>query len=298
MGLSGSVKMTESKNPGNPEEQDKNTTSYTRPPEWDVSKQIPRKFGFGKSGCEYFEVGKYSPDPDAVKTKAKNPPDFHKTLSRATTVATKQRPPGSDGRPAPADRSRYRHNAIARKGGITHVMDMTKDTDRPPLLPKTKHVYDENDPEVCRMVYERAMSFDADTVGRAVEHRRDFCLDLNKSLSREDAGRGNRNTKPAYTGGDDSGEETSVEKMKDSVRIYRGDLGMTFDQHKYRNQTRHNAEYSSLQRPRSQAAPDFARTVPAEGFSARTPVKIMPRARSHDAMPGWNVEAVDGLMTM
>merc|ERR1712070_353964 len=187
-------------------------------------------------------------------------------------------------------------------------MGMSKDLERPPLVKPSRPVYDDNDPYVVQMVNQRAMTFNADTVGRAVEPRSDYCPNMNQTIDRDKAGQGTRllqndmATLVKKNGGltETTGQlSVPVEKLTGSQTAYaRSDLGMTFDQHKYRGVTRMKAEYSSLWRPRDHAAPDFSRTAPFQGFSTSTPVAQatgLSRDRSHEAMPGWSPKAADGL---
>lgn len=305
MGLAGGWRSTDISMPGNPEEQDKNLTSSIRPPNWDLTKQLGRKGDSRTESalCQFFEAGKYKVNHDAALPTAKKAMGWNKQLGRSSTEATKLKPPAMFD-PSPhgtqniADRSAYRHQPTAR-GRITHIMEMAKDTDRPPMIKHAKPSHDADDPEMCRLVHERAMSFDADIVDRSVQRRRDYCLNMGQSLPRDRAGIGARNAHLGQAGVETSGElSASVENLKDSTRIYRGDIGVTFEQCKSRYPTRLKGKYSSLHRPRDHAAPEFSRTVPFSGFATRTPVKVLPRSRSHDAMPGWSAEAVDGLETM
>jgi len=310
-GLSGQIKMTVTSMDlahQHPDDQYENTSAIQRPPVWDLSTQMGRqKFDLGSGSCKYFEVGKYEPNPDVVKEKPKKFIGFKQQMTRSAPLIGKAQPPAmmdEKGTRDHPDRSQYRHCRV-HANRITHVMKFEKDLDRPPLITTAKPLHDDSDPEVRRVVHERAMSFDADKVDRMVARRRDVCINMGRSLPRDKAGWGARiaqedvaiRTKQGYTGTETSGQfESSIEKLKDSNRI-RGDLGVTFDQQSFRGPTRLKGAYSSLHRPRDHAAPDFSRTSPA-GFASRTPVKVLPRTRSHDAMPGWSAEAVDGLMTM
>merc|ERR1711862_561774 len=98
------------------------------------------------------------------------------------------------------------------------------------------------------------MSFDANAMTKAVESRRDYCPNMTLGSSRAVAIKGSRVcqndiavlAKEGLAHFETSGQlNASVSQLKDSNRI-RGDLGMTFDQHKFRHQTRLKAEYSSL----------------------------------------------------
>merc|ERR1712185_811518 len=90
------------------------------------------------------------------------------------------------------DRSIYRHGEAARKSRVTHTLEMSKDLERPPLVKPSRPVYDDNDPYVVQMVNQRAMTFNADTVGRAVEPRSDYCPNMNQTIDRDKAGQGTR----------------------------------------------------------------------------------------------------------
>merc|ERR1719183_3273052 len=151
------------------------------------------------------------------------------------------------------------------------------------------------------------MTFDADSGHSSLAGKRPtVVLNMGQTIARDRAGHGARiaqedictRHKHGKIMVETTGEnEASVEKLKDSCRL-RGDLGVTFDMHKARGPTRLKGAYSSLHRPRDHAAPDFSRTPAFAGFSSHTPVKVLPRSRSHDAMPGWTAEAVDGLMSI
>lgn len=300
-GLTAKITMTETC--GNCPPEDRNTSAHTRPPEWDLKKALGRKGGNGASAqCQFFEAGKYAVNHDVVLPNAKKLIGFNQQMSRsspsfsgAKEKAMLDNEKGTGNLP---DRSQYRH-CRTHAPRVINVMEMSKDTNRPPMVVHKRALHDENDPEVCRLVHERSMTFDADSVGRAVERRRDYSLNMGASVSRERAGTG---TRIVAARGHPAEETTgsfssSVEALKDSTSARR-DLGMTFDQHKARDKTRLKAAHSSLHRPRDHAAPDFSRTPPFSGFDSRTPVKVLARSRSHDAMPGWSVEAVDGLMEM
>jgi hypothetical protein len=296
--------MTEVKNRGNPEEQFlKLRSASTR--KMDLAKSLGHK-GLGGESCPYFEVGKYRPNPDAVKTKVKMPMSFDNQVSRATAQASVKEKPAAaldeKGTSQISDRSRYRHGEAARKSRVTHVMEFSKDLKRPPIIQTGKPDYDDNDPVVLRLVHERAMRFNADTVGRAVEPRSDYSLNMSQSIDRDKAAAGTRllqndivqATKTGRTGFETTSSMSASADLKDTIRV--GGDTVPFDKQKYREVTKLKAEYSSLQRPRDHAAPDFSRSAPLQGFSTSTPVNHnLPRDRSHEAMPGWTPSAADSL---
>jgi len=266
-----------------------------RVPECDLKKQLKRPNMKG-AGCEHFEAGKYAVNHDAVLPQAKKYPGFHHQMSRSATAPHQKGQLGSLADAHHPDRSVYRQALISRPR-TTHIMDMEKDLDRPPMFGSSQILHDTSDPEICRMVHEGAMTFDADTVDAAVRPRL-LCSQISK-ITREKAGFGSRMRK-SYGDSDTVGQaETPVEKLKDSCRIKLNST-MTFDQCKARRPTRLKGVYSALHRPRDHAAPDFFRAAPFDGFNTRTPVartqKVHPGSRSFDAMPGWSVETVDVLM--
>jgi len=311
MALESGVRMTDVVEPGNPEDQDCNTSAVRRNPEFDIKRQTARGSFFGKGGCEHFEVGKYNVNLDANLPTAKKQIGFNQQMSRSVmnirggNLASLDS--SSKGNAHMIDRSAYRN---ACRNRTTHVMEMTKDLDRPPLIKVAKALHDESDPEVSRLVHERAMGFDADTVDKAVRTRADkLVLAMGRELSRDGAGHGARISQGNVSiraKGSSPWYETQtqwlpMEQLKDSIRT-RSDIGlMTFDQCKARGPTRLKGKYSALHRPRHHAAPDFSRAPPFNGFDSRTPVsrslKVHPRSRSHDAMPGWSADIVDDLMT-
>lgn len=298
-GLASSIRMTELSEPNNAADQDRLTSTVRRVPECDLSNQTARPSFFGKGQFENFEVGKYAVNHDAVLPNAKKLTGFHHQMSRSAPAGFQKGQLGSLADSHHPDRSVYRQALISRSR-ITHVMEMSKDLDRPPMFGSSQILHDTSDPEVNRMVHEHAMTFDADTVDVAVRPRSDKTVHMGHSITREKAGLGSRMRK-AYGGSDTLGQaETPVERLKDSLRT-RSDLGMmTFDQCKARGPTRLKGVYSALHRPRDHAAPDFFRAPPFDGFNTRTPVartqKVHPASRTHDAMPGWSVETVDVLM--
>lgn len=311
-GLTARVQMSETSGPGNAGDQDCRTSAVRRNPEFDIQKQMGRGSFFGKAGCEFFEVGKYAANHDAVLPKAKKGVGFGQQMSRScrTAYEKKNTPASCDtsqhGTASQVDRSAYRQALIGRPR-TTHVMEMIKDLDRPPMVVHKAALHDTNDPVVCQLVHERAMTCDSNTFDRASSTKtrlRD--VHIGKSLGRERAGDGARNCQMDVAMRRKQGQETktemecSVEQLKDSLRNT-CDLSMSFDQSKGRGHTKLKAKFSVLHRPRNHAAPDFTRAPPFQGFDTRTAVsrslKVNPRTRSHDAMPGWSAEIVDDLVS-
>lgn len=309
----GQIVMNDITLPDHPEDQDKKSSRVRKQPEFEMHRQPKRGDFFGKLN-EHYQVGKYCPGRDAPKDShattcpiSKKALGFKDQMSRScptvfqqvsTPASMKQDGKGTGHLP---DRSMYRG-----KKRITHVMHMHKDTDRPPLLKQTGADHDESDPEIVAMVHERAMTFDADTVRRAIEPRRDAKIcNIGKALSRDRAGHGSRHScgDPAiamqmgHTGIETHGQmHGSIESLKDSTRSVRQDIcSVSWDLAKGAP-GRSRAAYGGLNKPRSHAAPDFSRKAAFSGFETKTPVKVLPRNRNHEAMEGWSSEVVDGLM--
>lgn len=136
------------------------------------------------------EPGKYEYSLDCVKETPKVGMTFDKALPRSVFV-------GNLGYSAPPavlhpeekrtrgmlpDRSRGKDNVRHR---VTHVNDFDRELARPPLpVSQGKPNHDENDPVACAIVYEREMSYDADTADRAVTHRRDSCPRYDRMIGR------------------------------------------------------------------------------------------------------------------
>jgi len=308
--LAGMKKMSEITHHIKMLEQDRNTSKKGRCLETNLSTCLGRK-GLPMVAAEHYQVGKYTasgeshPRCHTCLPEAKKHMGFDQQMSRSAPAFAKGLEPlgsmSDKGTKHHTDRSQYRHTR-ANGQRITHVMDMTQDFPRPPLIAVAKPLHDTEDPVVCKIVHERQMTFDADSGRSALAGKRPAtCLQMGHGLNRERAAFGTRIASQAstgYKGYETVGElETPVERLKDTNRL-RGDLGMTFEQHKYRAKTRMKGKYSALLRPRDHLAPDFERQPEFEGFSTCTPVKILPRNRSHDPMPGWSAEAVDGLMSM
>lgn len=302
-GLCAKITMNESNFVGDLVEQDKKTKH--RPPVWDLTKQLDRKPFFGKM-CEHFQPAKYAVKHESSKPLSKKHIGFEQQMSRSAPDfrQTKGLLDTKNGTTHHPDLSTYRQAPISKRR-ITHVMNMDKDTDRPPLIVMMKALHDENDPEVSRMVHEREMSFDADVVDRAVRSRSQM-LNMSQSQSRDSAGHGARiaqgnissTSKKGTAVFETTGQFSStVEQLKDSVRL-KSDVIVGFEGQKARGKTSLHGAYSPLRKPRHHAAPDFSRSPPLSGFSSRTPVKVLARDRSHDAMPGWCAEAVDNIMGM
>jgi len=284
-----------------------------RQPEWDLAKQTGRAGFFGgPAQCQFFEVGKYAANHDTVMPNGKKMIGFDKQMSRSSPAVFMQaNTPGScqeKGTSYHPDRSKYRFSR-RHKPRITHIMDMEKDLDRPPMYKAVQAHHDTSDPEIVRQVHERAMTSDADTGRGVVERRRDVCLNMSQTLSRERAGHGNRLSQEdisirlmqGYVGVETSGQiGATIEQLYDSNRR-NDDTTVAFNKTKGRGPTRLKGQYSSLHRPRDHAAPNFSRKPELAGFCMRTPVKclkVRPQSRSHKAMPGWNAEAVEGLEAM
>jgi hypothetical protein len=299
------ITMNEITTAPNLPEQDRKTSRVTRQPEVNLSTQLGRKGGIPGDGRFTSEVGKYAANHNVVKAEAKKFIGFKHQMSRSAPVLH-TKPLGmldEKGTAHHGDRSLYRFSRT-HCARVTHIREMDKDLARPPMYTIPKAAHNTEDPEIDRLVHERAMTYDADTSDRALR-RKNLSLNMGRSLCRDRAGHGSRlaqndiaiRSQQGHACFETTGQlETSVENLKDSCRV-RGDLGMSFHQHKARGPTRLKGEYSSLKRPRDHAAPEFSRSA-TEGFASRTPVKVLPRSRSHDAMPGWSGEAVDGLMSM
>jgi len=285
-------------------EQDKNTSYAIRDPVFDFKSQGKR--AELQMVSPYFEAGKYEVKDNVVMRQPRRPRSFGVMMSRSDgNIYAKTKGNLDESQGNVMDRSLYRDARISQPR-ITHVSEMSKDLPRPPLIKKAPALYDESDPEVVKAVYEREMTLDKNSLDISVLPRRDVAPKMSTSLPRDRANLGARSAQGdilvrqalGLTNDEFSGATKSVEVLKDSC-MRRGDIDLlAFDQYKARHPTRLKGAYSSLHRPRSHAAPDFARTAPVEGFSVRIPVKVMQRNRSHDAMPGWSAEAVDGLMSL
>jgi len=302
-GLCAKITMNDPNFVGDVIEQDKKTKH--RPPVWDLSRQTDRKPFFGKM-CEHFQPAKYAVKHEYSKANAKKHIGFEQQMSRSSPDfrQTKGLLDSKNGTTHHPDLSNYRQAPIAKRR-IICCMNMDKDTDRPPLIATIKALHDENDPEVSRMVHEREMSFDADVVDRAVRSRSQT-IAMSQSMSRDSAGHGARIAQGNISSTSKKGNavfetagqlSATVEQLKDSNRL-KFDTSVDFGKQKARGKTSLHGTYSALHKPRSHAAPDFSRSAPLPGFSARTPVKVLARDRSHDAMPGWCAEAVDNIMGM
>lgn len=284
------------------EVQDLKTSAVKRIPVWNFDKFQGRKGELGKE-FQFFEVGKYDVRHDVVLAKPKVLTGFGKQLSRAEHHVGHQKPKGmldENGTACIQDRSLYRLQAPGCRKNVTHVMDMSKDLPRPPLIKHAAVQYDDSDPEVVAAVREREMTVDRTTLDSAIIHRHDFAPLMHHSIPRDRAGAGARIAQDdlciralhGHINYESNGAEKSPAELKDIMKSRAGLL--TFDQTKARDPTRLAGEYSSLHRPRNHAAPDFSRSAPALGFSTCTSVKVLQRNRQHDAMPGWTAEAVDG----
>lgn len=285
------------------EEQDLKLSHVSRIPVWNFDKFQPRK-GEGGSEMPYYEVGKYEVNPDSVLPSSKVLCAFDKQLSRATHVGH-QKPKGmldENGTACIQDRSLYRQGQMGRTR-ITHVLEMSKDLARPPLIKPTAVLHDESDPDVVAAIREREMTFDASTLDRAVKHRHDFAPVMSRSLPRDRAGTGARIAQDdvcirmlrgSTSYSESHGEDKSPAELKDLMGR-RADIGlMRFDQTKARDPTRINVEYSSLRKPRSDADFEFSRSAPASGFATRTGVKVFVRSpdeRKYEAEKTWTTEA-------
>lgn len=255
--------------------------------------------------CEHFQPAKYAVKHDSSKPLSKKLIGFEQQMSRSAPDfrQTKGLLDTKNGTTHHPDLSTYRQAPINRRR-IISCMNMDKDTDRPPLIAMKKALHDENDPEVSRMVHEREMAFDADVVDRAVVSRTRL-LNMSQSQSRDSAGHGARiaqgnissTSKKGTAVHETASQNCSTEQLKDSIRL-KSDVIVAFEGQKSRGKTSLHGAYSPLHKPRHHLAPDFSRSPPLSGFSSRTPVKVLARSRSHDAMPGWSAEAVDNIMSM
>mmetsp|Transcript_42156 Transcript_42156/g.78459 ORF Transcript_42156/g.78459 Transcript_42156/m.78459 type:complete len:588 (-) Transcript_42156:112-1875(-) len=304
------IRMTEITEPAeNKDRQDILTSNIIRQPEWNF--ETPKGRG-DVIITSYYEAGKYNNKYDLVQASPKKSPAFHQKLGRSATTGSipkggRAAPPmmmeasNAKGTANHPDRSLFRSAPAANKR-VTHVMHFEKDLKRPPLINAQPVYHDEDNPDHCAVIHERAMAFDASTVDRAVTGRRDIGPHMGKTISRHRAGRGSRISQNdisyrhmlGHTGFETTGQmECSVEESKEAPSRLRSDLGTTFEQSVARATTR--TPTSPLRRPREALAPEFARMPQQYGLDVRTPVTVVPRDRTHDPLPGWNAETLQEL---
>lgn len=270
-------------------------TTYTqRQAVYDFAKWSKRKGAVLKE-CKYFEPGKYAIKYKQVSPDVKDGARFqhHVTdgsLNHNAPKAVLHRDDGTGG--MIPDRSVFRAALLARPR-ITHTSDMAKDTSRPPLIKTGECYYDEDDPEVCAITFEREMSLDASTLDRAVGQRRDYCPNLRQSLTRQRAGncyrlfqsdpcmRSSKGLGPKETHGDVHG---TVEKCKENPNRLKSDTLVSIS--KVKGRSREGP-------PTFKPLPfgDFERKA-KPGFSVRTSVStpVLRGARVYEALADWSPE--------
>lgn len=292
-----------------------------RLPDWDVAKHSSSHVvEFMRS---YYEPGKYAVRRTCVEQGVKDGVGFSRSLSRACSagqlghasgqlghlapkaVLHKEGPEGN-GKASIRDRSKARDGPLTRSR-MLHVNDFAKEMPRPPLINASGVYHDLDDPEACAAVFQRDLTFDANSADHAVVPRNDYAPNMGQSLSRDRAGRGDRifqddpglrMSRGLVFPESESQIEASVEQAKEVPSRCRPDMGVSFDQCKGRveasplTQKRH----SSLRQPRGNAAPDFTRSAPLIGFATATNVErpmVGRWKRTHEALPSWAAESVD-----
>jgi hypothetical protein len=169
-------------------EQDIKGYPKRRYPKWDFDAYEARKPLMKQDAMG--EPGKYDVNLDSVKAIPKNVIGFGKALPRSVFVGNLGyiappavlHPEEKRTRGLLPDRSRAKDNVRYR---VTHVNDFDREMARPPLLTgASQDFHDVSDPAACEAVYQRGMTYDADTADIAVNHRRDFAPKYKRMLGR------------------------------------------------------------------------------------------------------------------
>mmetsp|Transcript_3911 Transcript_3911/g.9984 ORF Transcript_3911/g.9984 Transcript_3911/m.9984 type:complete len:561 (-) Transcript_3911:75-1757(-) len=293
-------------------QQDRKTKS-SRPPEWDFEKVASRK---AVARDTFFEPGKYRINLDSVGPKLKTGVHHGKALDRSKIVVTHHalrmllEPDSADSagkvktnKGIICDRSLHRDTAETRPR-VTHVREMEKVGDRPPLYDPVPMYHDQDDPEADAEVLHREMAIDRSTLDLAVTSRRDLAPDMLRSATRDVANRGNRFAQTRSAGlvpypatlGERVG---SVEACKERPSRAKSDTLVRFEKVKGRQKGNY-MNLSALRRPRDMAFGDFERLAPLPGFAPRITANIpqvLRPSRTFEALPGFDATAFDEVET-
>ncbi|CAK9046388.1 unnamed protein product [Durusdinium trenchii] len=160
---------------------DVSTSMILRSPKWDFAKLSASQ---RKDSDTYFQPGQYKPNLDAVRPKleTKNIP-FNKLPPRKPLKETVGRfeLDGREGDHLP-DRSLSRSCPFLMPR--LHSPNLSKDSERPPIMGRRKPWHDINDPEVDRVVYDYEMNFNIMECEKA-RWKPQTAGDFSKSLSRK-----------------------------------------------------------------------------------------------------------------
>jgi len=248
------------------------------------------------------EPGGYDVNSAAVHGKVKSGFSMSKARSAAELRLTGHGMPkdilveeGVSGKGVQVDRSFHRGGPLTRPR-LTHLHDFGKELPRPPLNGKEPVYYDAEDPEVSAAWLQWRMTFDPSTADRAVVRRQQvpkFDPDVVRGIVRgyrpleDDVG-----MLMAQGKGPSGSPEVApgVEMVKEKFVGERPDICVrAFPKYSSREHTREGVEYSPLHRPRSLAAPDFARHT-MDGFRTRTTVATRQRPATATAQVRWSSE--------